>query len=93
MENLIIYIVLMKIRKISLQQIFLLSEVEIQSFIHSVQANIRYFLVWFQSLQLPWAESESSFAPLPLAPKSHESFKVCTQLLIEIFYFSCFDPD
>jgi hypothetical protein len=40
-----------------------------------LKAILGYFLAWFQSLQLPSTQSES-----PLAPKSHVSFKVCTQL-------------
>jgi hypothetical protein len=41
---------------------------------------LRYFLAWFQSLQLPSTQSESALALIPLAPKSHVSFKVFTQL-------------
>jgi hypothetical protein len=62
-------------KKILLQQFLLLSEAEIQGLIHPAQANIGYFLAWFQSLQLPSTQSES-----PLAPKSNVSFKVRTQL-------------
>jgi hypothetical protein len=50
-------------------------EAEIQGLLHPAEANLGYFLAWFQSLQLPSTQSES-----PLAPKSHVSFKVCTQL-------------
>jgi hypothetical protein len=50
-------------------------EAEILGLLHPVQTNLGYFLVWFQSLQLPSTQSES-----PLAPKSRVSFKVCTQL-------------
>jgi hypothetical protein len=41
------------------------------SLLHPAQANLEYFLAWFQSLQLPSTQSES-----PLAPKRHVSFKV-----------------
>jgi hypothetical protein len=50
-------------------------EAEIQGLLHPAEANLGYFLVWFQSLQLPSTLSES-----PLVPKSHVSFKVHTQL-------------
>jgi hypothetical protein len=43
--------------------------------------------VCFQSLQLPSTQSESPLALIPLAPKSHVSFKVCTQLRTEFFTF------
>jgi hypothetical protein len=58
-------------KKISLQQFLPLSEAEIQGLLHPVQAS----LAWFQPPQLPSTQSES-----PLAPKSHVSFKVYTQL-------------
>jgi hypothetical protein len=54
---------------------FFLSEAEIQGLLHPAEANFGYFLVWFQSLQLPSTQSES-----PLAPKSHVYFKACTQM-------------
>jgi hypothetical protein len=44
-------------------------------FLHPAEANLGYFLVLFQSLQLPSTRSES-----PLVPKSRVSFKVRTQL-------------
>jgi hypothetical protein len=43
-------------------------EAEIQGFLHSAEASLRYG--WFQSLRLPSTQSER-----PLAPKSHVSFK------------------
>jgi hypothetical protein len=62
-------------KKIFLQQFLRLSEAELQGLLHPAEANLGYFLAWFQSLQLPSTQSES-----PLAPKSLVSFKVCTQL-------------
>jgi hypothetical protein len=50
-------------------------EAKIQGLLQPAEANLGYFLAWFQSLQLPATQSES-----PLAPKSHVSFKVCTQV-------------
>jgi hypothetical protein len=50
-------------------------EAEIQGLLHPAEANLGYFLAWFQSLQPPSTQSES-----PLAPKSHVSFNVGTQL-------------
>jgi hypothetical protein len=47
-----------------------------------LKAILGYFLAWFQSLQLPSTQSES-----PLAPKSHASFKACTQLWTAFFIF------
>jgi hypothetical protein len=47
--------------------------------------NLGYILAWFQYLQLPSTQSESPLALIPLAPKSHVSFKVGNQLY--------FDPD
>jgi hypothetical protein len=76
MEKLIIYVLLMKIKKIFLP----LSEAAIQGLLHPAQANLGYLLVWFQSLHLPSTQSESPLAVIPLASKSHVSFKACTQL-------------
>jgi hypothetical protein len=61
-------------KKISLQQFFRLSETEIQGLVHPAQANLGYFLAWFQSLQLPSTQSESPLTLVPLAPKCHVSF-------------------
>jgi hypothetical protein len=72
----------MKIKKDTIEPLFKnykRQEVEIQG-LHPAQANFGYFLAWFQSLQLPSTQSESPLVLLPLAPKSHVSFKVCTQL-------------
>jgi hypothetical protein len=67
----------MKINKnISLWQFLIMSETEIQCLLHPAQANI----AWFQCLQQPSTQSESPLALIPLAPKSHVSFKVSTQL-------------
>jgi hypothetical protein len=66
MGNSIMLVVLMKIN---------ITEAEIQGLLHPTEANLGYFLAWFQSLQLPSAQSES-----PPAPKSHVSFEICTQL-------------
>jgi hypothetical protein len=63
----------------SLQQFLPLSEAEIQGLLHPAEVNLGYFLAWFQSLQLPSTQPESPFALIPLAPKSHVSFKVCTR--------------
>jgi hypothetical protein len=57
---------LMKIKKISLQQFLPLSEAEMQGLLHPAQANLCYFIALFQSLQLPSAQSQS-----PLVPKPH----------------------
>jgi hypothetical protein len=46
---------------------------EIQGLLHPAQANLGYFLAWFQSLQLTSTQSESPLALIPLAPKSHVS--------------------
>jgi hypothetical protein len=70
----------MKINKKSLQQILPLSEAEIPGLLHPAEANLRYFLSWFQSLQLPSTHSESPLVLILLAPKSHVSVEVCTQL-------------
>jgi hypothetical protein len=55
-------------------------EAEIQCLIHRAKANLAYFLARFQSLQLPSTQSESPLALIPLAPESHVSLEVCTQL-------------
>jgi hypothetical protein len=65
-----------------------MSEAEVQGLLHPAQANLGYFLAWFQSLQLPSAQSES-----PLAPKSHLSSESMFSTVNRIFYFPCFDPD
>jgi hypothetical protein len=67
-------------KDISLLPFLCLSEAEIQGLLHPAQANLGYFLAWFQSLQLPSTQSESHLTLIHLAPKSHMSFKVCTQL-------------
>jgi hypothetical protein len=51
-----------------------------QGLLHPAEANLGYFLAWFQSLQLPSPLSESPLALISLAPKPHVSLKVCTQL-------------
>jgi hypothetical protein len=51
-------------KKISLQQFLPLSEAEIQGLLHPAEANLGYFLAWYQPLQLPSTQYES-----PLAPK------------------------
>jgi hypothetical protein len=38
--------------------------------LHPAQANLGYFLAWFQSLQLPSTQSESPLALIPLAPNA-----------------------
>jgi hypothetical protein len=73
--------------KISLQQFLPLSETEIQGLLNPAEANLWYFLAWFQSLQLPSTQSESPLALIPRAPKSHVSFEVCTQLWTEFSFF------
>jgi hypothetical protein len=52
---------------------------DIQRLLHPAQVNFGYFPAWFQPLQLPSTQSESPLALIPLAPKSHASFKVRTQ--------------
>jgi hypothetical protein len=59
-----------------------LPEAEILGLLHPAQANVGYFLAWFQSLQLPSTQPES-----PLAPESYVSFKIRTQLSTEFFVF------
>jgi hypothetical protein len=46
-----------------------------QGLLHPAESNLGYFLVWFQSLQLPSTQSGSS-----LASKSQLSFEARTQL-------------
>jgi hypothetical protein len=47
-----------------MQQFLPLSEAEIQQgLLHPAQANLSYFLAWFQSLQLTSTQSESPHAP------------------------------
>jgi hypothetical protein len=66
MENLIIQAVLMKINtEISLKQFLPLSEAEIQGLLHPTQANLEYFLAWFQAFQVPSTQS-GSLALIPL---------------------------
>jgi hypothetical protein len=58
-------------QKLSLQQFRPLSKAEIQGLLHPAQANLGYFLAWFESHQLPSTQSKSPFVLIPLAPKSH----------------------
>jgi hypothetical protein len=67
-------------KKISLQQFLPLSEAGIQGLLHPAEANLGYFLAWFQSLQLPSTQSESPLALFHRAPESHVSFKASTEL-------------
>jgi hypothetical protein len=46
-------------KKISVQQFFPLSEVEMQGLLHPAETNLGYFLAWFQSPQLPSTQPES----------------------------------
>jgi hypothetical protein len=72
----------MKLNKKHCRNFFLLAEADIQGLLHPAQINLGYFLVWFQSLQLPSAQSESS-----LASKYHKYVLNYEQ------NFSHFDPD
>jgi hypothetical protein len=76
--------------KLSLQQFLPLSEAEIQGLLLPAQTNLGYFLAWFQSLHLPSVQSESPHALIPLAPKTHVSFKYVLNCENN---FSYFDPD
>jgi hypothetical protein len=51
--------------KISLQQFLPLPEAEIWGLFHPAEANLGYFLAWFQSLQLPSTQSVSPLALIP----------------------------
>jgi hypothetical protein len=68
MENVIIQVVLKKIYKnITVQPLFKTierQEAEIQGLLRPAEANLGYFLAWFQSLQ-PSTESERPHAPKP----------------------------
>jgi hypothetical protein len=67
---------------------FFLSEAEMQGLLHPAEANLRYFLAWFQSLQLPSTQSESPLAPkflLLINPMC--LFKVRTHLGTAYFIF------
>jgi hypothetical protein len=60
---------------------FFLSETEIQGLLDPAQASVGYFLAWLQSLRSSSTQSETPLALIPLAPKSHVSFKkLCTQM-------------
>jgi hypothetical protein len=76
-------------KKISLYTLYLKTikrhDFEVQGLLHPVQANLGYFLAWFPSLQLPSTQSESPLTLIHLAPKSHMSFNVCTQLYRDFF--------
>jgi hypothetical protein len=62
MESLTIWVV---------QQFLTLLEAEIKGLLHPAQANLGYFLAWFQSLQLPSTQSESPLTLIPFIHKSH----------------------
>jgi hypothetical protein len=47
------------------------SEAEIQGLLHPARSGFGFFLAWFQSLQLPSAQSQSPLVLIGLAPKSH----------------------
>jgi hypothetical protein len=64
----------MKINKYNYSNFLLCQELKTRGFLHPAEADLGYFLVWFQSFQVPSTQSES-----PLVPKSHVSFKVHTQ--------------
>jgi hypothetical protein len=64
---------------------FLCQKLKSRVTIIQLKPILRYFLAWFQSLQLPSTQSENS-----LAPKSHASLCPTAN---RIFHFSYFDPD
>jgi hypothetical protein len=66
-------------RNILLQRFLFLSEAEMQGLLHPLEASFGYSLHGF-SLQMPSTRSESRLALIPLAPKCHVSYIVCTQL-------------
>jgi hypothetical protein len=70
-------------KKISVQQFLPLSEAEIHCLLHPAEANLGYFLAWFQSLQLPSTQSESPLALIPLSAKCHVAFSVFLLLFIK----------
>jgi hypothetical protein len=81
----IICVVLMKINNNILLYCLYLNtikrqEAEIQGLFHLAKANLRYFLARFQSLQLTSTQPQNHLALNPLAPKSHVSLKVRTQI-------------
>jgi hypothetical protein len=65
--------------KKSLKQFIPQPKAEIRG-LHPGQVNVGYFLAWFQSLQLTSSQPERPLALIPLARKSHVSFKVCPHL-------------
>jgi hypothetical protein len=86
MENLIIWVVLVKIKTILLQKFLPLSEVDIQGLLHPAEANLDIFLRGFSLSSCHQTQSESPLALIPLAPKSHYPLN-CEQNC------SYFDPD
>jgi hypothetical protein len=78
--------------KKSLQQFFPLSAAKIHGLLHPPKANLRYFRVLFQSLQLPSTQYES--APKPHVPGSSDVGFVVDKVALgqvssEYFGFPC----
>jgi hypothetical protein len=67
----------MKINKASLQKSLPQSEAEIQGLLHPAQVDLGHFL---RSFGLSNCPQHSLKVLLLLNPKSHVSFKACTQL-------------
>jgi hypothetical protein len=61
---------------------------EIQGILHPAEANLGYFLAWFQSLQLPSTQSESPLALISFSPKFHVLFKSMYSTVNRIVHFS-----
>jgi hypothetical protein len=71
------------------KKILPLSEAELRSPLHPAEVRLGYFLAWFQSLQLPSTQSDSSLVPTSLVP-----FKVCMYSIVNtIFHSSYFGPN
>jgi hypothetical protein len=78
MGNLRIQVLLMKIKNITLVPLF--KNYKKTRSCNPAQGSLGYFLVRFQSLQLPSTQSQSPLVLTLLAPKFHASFEVGIQL-------------
>jgi hypothetical protein len=92
--------------RISLNTLYLKTikrhEAEIQGLLHPAEANLGYFLMRFQSLQLPSTQSQSPFALIPLATKSqvystvngifHISIRITCNRISEVLLYKQIPP-
>jgi hypothetical protein len=78
--------VLIKINKKNIAAAISQSQTEIQGLLHPGEANLGYFLAWFQSLQLPSTQSQTPLALSHFASKPNLIFQNMYSTVNRIFH-------